>query len=65
MAKSLGLNLDVLAKNLTEKESDKNIELFLEKTSIDELYKYEEEDQKKKNKKKVKKAEWLWISIWY
>lgn len=57
LAKSLGLNLDVLAKNLTEKESDKNIELFLEKTSIDELYKYEEEDQKKKNKKKVKKAE--------
>lgn len=69
MAKSLGIlyNVDDLAakKYANEKDSDKNIERYLETTSIDELYKLEEEIQMKKNKKKVKKAEWLRISIWY
>jgi len=39
LAKSLGLNLEVLAKN-SDKVNDMNvIEQFLERTSIDELYK--------------------------
>lgn len=38
LAKSLGLNLDVLSKN-SDKVNDMNIEQFLERTSIDELYK--------------------------